>query len=331
MMSSTADNSSSNPPKKATTTILSSHDFVQFLSKQSILSKLTLSATLENGDKVSASFDDIILVSGKNNSSVFKSIDLLIRLLLDSSSSSQQQESVTAAAAAASSSIVQKPRQPLDPPASGGEQKQQQQPPKNSTIDTALLVPNNKKEESKRKPRRKIIPINKAYYIDKYGDSDILLGRGGRSNHHPGNKIYRDLVTEHQPYYRNCDNKSEKTKVAQAIVDLVQRDHKGRFLELDKEANRWYIVPNIVARRKVGQALRENNTEEARAMKREKYGQGGKLRTPSAQGKDDGFRSTEEGSGPNRSHTPAAPGENGGGGQALRENNTEEARAMKRE
>lgn len=42
-------------------------------------------------------------------------------------------------------------------------------------------------------------------------------------------------------------------------------------MELDREAKRWFLVPNVVARRKVGQALRENNTEEARAAKRAKY------------------------------------------------------------
>jgi hypothetical protein len=72
------------------------------------------------------------------------------------------------------------------------------------------------------------------------------------SNHHPGNKEYRDLVTSKQPYYKTCE-KTEKTQVAQSIVDKVQSVFRGRFLELDKEADRWYVVPNIVARRKVGQ------------------------------------------------------------------------------
>ena len=54
-------------------------------------------------------------------------------------------------------------------------------------------------------------------------------------------------------------------------MDNIQQKVGGRFLELDKEVNRWYLVPNVVARRKVGQALRENNTEEARAAKRAKY------------------------------------------------------------
>ena len=133
-------------------------------------------------------------------------------------------------------------------------------------------------KQSKRKPR-KVIPLYKDY-ISVYKDTDVLFGRGGRSNHHPGNKIYRDIVTERQPYYRKCD-KNQKTRVAQSIVDLIQQHHHGRFLELDKEVNRWYIVPNIVSRRKVGQALRENNTEEARAAKREKYGQGKVKKTAS--------------------------------------------------
>ena len=87
---------------------------------------------------------------------------------------------------------------------------------------------------------------------------------------HPWNKIYREIVTNQQAHYRGCD-KNEKTRVAQGIVDKIQKDIGGRFLELDRDVKRWFLVPNVVARRKVGQALRENNTEEARAAKRAKY------------------------------------------------------------
>ncbi|KAG7347021.1 hypothetical protein IV203_006090 [Nitzschia inconspicua] len=123
------------------------------------------------------------------------------------------------------------------------------------------------KRSGRRKPR-KIIPEVKNYC--DFTEKDVLFGRGGRSNHHPGNKMYREIVTEQQDHYRSCD-KNEKTKVAQGIVDHMQKEVGARFLELDKETNRWYLVPNVVARRKVGQALRENNTEEARAAKRAKY------------------------------------------------------------
>jgi hypothetical protein len=125
--------------------------------------------------------------------------------------------------------------------------------------------------KKKRKPR-KIVPEVKLFV--KFSDKDVLFGRGGRSNHHIGNKIYREIVTAQQERYRACD-KNEKTKVAQTIVDRVQNNIGGRFLELDTATGKWFLVPNVVARRKVGQALRENNTEQARAAKRAKY-QGGK-------------------------------------------------------
>jgi len=124
-----------------------------------------------------------------------------------------------------------------------------------------------KKKATKRKSR-KIIPEVKVYV--EFTQKDVLFGRGGRSNHHPGNKTYRDIVTNQQTHYRGCD-KNEKTRVAQGIVDHIQNIVGGRFLELDRDAKRWFLVPNVVARRKVGQALRENNTEEARAAKRAKY------------------------------------------------------------
>lgn len=145
-----------------------------------------------------------------------------------------------------------------------------------STVNPTDAIPSNLKpaaNEKKRKPR-KVIPT-KMEYVDDYTEKDVLFGRGGRSNNHLGNKLYRDLVIEKQDFYKCCD-KNEKTKVAQSIVDTVHFEQKGRFLERDPATGRYYVVPNLMARRKVGQALRENNTEEARAAKREKYGLTGK-------------------------------------------------------
>ena len=60
--------------------------------------------------------------------------------------------------------------------------------------------------------------------------------------------------------------------MAQLVVDYVNQ--RGRFLELDKTCTpkRWYLVPNNAARTKVAQALRDDNTKEARAARRIKYG-----------------------------------------------------------
>jgi hypothetical protein len=102
-----------------------------------------------------------------------------------------------------------------------------------------------------------------------------------------------------QAFYSNC-TKAEKTNVAQSIVDAVHNVQKGRFLERDTATGRYYIVPNLMARRKVGQALRENNTDEARAAKRQKYGQ--------LKSKDDDQSVGDSISGmPSTSNTPMAP------------------------
>ena len=84
--------------------------------------------------------------------------------------------------------------------------------------------------------------------------------------------MYRAIIQENKPIYQKCEDKKEKTVIAQGVVDRINDERNGRFLELDKSNNRWYIVPNRVARTKVGQALRDDNTKEARAAKREKYG-----------------------------------------------------------
>ena len=39
-----------------------------------------------------------------------------------------------------------------------------------------------------KRPSRKVISKAKVY-VDQYTDFDVISGRGGRSNHHPGNKV----------------------------------------------------------------------------------------------------------------------------------------------
>jgi hypothetical protein len=84
---------------------------------------------------------------------------------------------------------------------------------------------------------------------------DVVLGRGGRSNHHAGNKQYRTEVENLQQWY-NHSARSEKQNLSQCLVNCIQ-SYGGRFLKLDKDVGRWCIVSNSVARRKASQALRE--------------------------------------------------------------------------
>lgn len=123
------------------------------------------------------------------------------------------------------------------------------------------------KKKRKRKPRKKVVPDVKAYVEPT--ENDVLLGRGGRSNHHPGNKRYREEVKNLRSWYVSIgENKDEKTALSQCLVDFVH-NYQGRFLEKDKSG--WYEVPNIVARRKASQALREDDDPDKRAAKRARF------------------------------------------------------------
>jgi hypothetical protein len=123
-----------------------------------------------------------------------------------------------------------------------------------------------KKKKRNRKPRTKIIPKHKKYVEPT--DNDVLQGRGGRSNHHPGNNRYRDEVERRQDWYKKTEDKDEKTSISEALVLYVQ-SYGGNFLE--KDDNGWYVIDDVVARRKTSQALREDKDPEKRKAKRQRF------------------------------------------------------------
>jgi len=133
------------------------------------------------------------------------------------------------------------------------------------------------KKKRKRKKRSKVVPEHKTYVENT--EHDVLLGRGGKSNHHPGNKRYREEVENFRPLYASLTTDEEKTAMSQALVDVMEQ-MGGRFLEEDKIkdpltnkiiSKGWYVVPNIVARRKASQALREDSDPEKRKAKRARF------------------------------------------------------------
>lgn len=127
---------------------------------------------------------------------------------------------------------------------------------------------NSATDKPKRKRKRPNYEPEEKEWVDPT-DADVLLGRGGRTNHHPGNQQYLAAKEAMQPRYL-AGSKEEKTQISQELVNHV-RQRGGRFLKLDPETNKWYIVANIVARKKASQTLREWNTVEERAAKRERY------------------------------------------------------------
>lgn len=92
--------------------------------------------------------------------------------------------------------------------------------------------------------------------------TDVLCGRGGQSNHHPGNIFFRRLVRAKQEEYLKA-NKREKTLVAKDIVKLIRMlNPPGRFLKKDSKDENFYVdVGDVQARNKASQALREGAPE----------------------------------------------------------------------
>jgi hypothetical protein len=85
---------------------------------------------------------------------------------------------------------------------------------------------------------------------------DILSGRGGKSNHHPGNKRFRQIVAEMKSKYRTTGDKEDKTALSRAIVKYIL-EMGGRFLKKKTGRHFWTVMTINEARKKTSQALRE--------------------------------------------------------------------------
>lgn len=93
-------------------------------------------------------------------------------------------------------------------------------------------------------------------------DHDILCGRGGLTNHHKGNKRFRDIVALHRPDYVRAP-KIQKPSVARVIVRAIRNgDPPGRFLKKDATTGKWFDIGDKKAAEKTSQALREKTDEE---------------------------------------------------------------------
>lgn len=82
----------------------------------------------------------------------------------------------------------------------------------------------------------------------------LLVGRGGATNNHPGNRHFREQVAIHQQEYLTA-RKKEKIGIARRIVAIIQ-SYGGRFLKRTK-TDEWVEVDDKRAQEKTSQALRE--------------------------------------------------------------------------
>ena len=105
---------------------------------------------------------------------------------------------------------------------------------------------------------RRNLPIVKRYIEEMTPKAlDVVGGRGGGANHHPGNRRYWMKVLYSRSSYRSSKNE-EKTDIAQRIIEGI-KDEGGRFVQRDGKDSekRWFNLPNKVILAKVKQALRD--------------------------------------------------------------------------
>ncbi|KAL3822591.1 hypothetical protein ACHAXA_011510 [Cyclostephanos tholiformis] len=149
--------------------------------------------------------------------------------------------------------------------------------------------------------------------------TDVLCGRGGRINSHPGNVRFRSLVEMNRRRYLDVmTRKAEKARIAASIVACV-RAHGGgggggggRFLKEDAASGTWIEIGDERAIKKTGQALREC-APELRAQEQQRQ-HGGRSSSSSSSSKkktrtmkpDDDFDAGE--------HDLFGVGDYGGGG-----------------
>lgn len=90
---------------------------------------------------------------------------------------------------------------------------------------------------------------------------DVLSGRGGGINNHPGNKAYREIVDTLKPEYNlGRKPKDQKNGVAQEVVRQIKNlPIPGRFLKKANKINGdwWVETDKNDVLKKVTQALRE--------------------------------------------------------------------------
>ena len=85
--------------------------------------------------------------------------------------------------------------------------------------------------------------------IDNPTDFDVLFGRGGLTNAHPGNKRFRDVIALHRPDYIRAI-KMDKPSVARKIVRSIRHGQPpGRFLKKSDDG-KWYDVGDRTAAEK---------------------------------------------------------------------------------
>jgi len=93
-------------------------------------------------------------------------------------------------------------------------------------------------------------------------DCDVVCGRGGLANKHPGNRMLRRICNENRTLYQSSMNPTHKQCLILSILMAIQQ-HNGKFVARNR--NGWEEISDKKAREKVAQLLRESNSNTSEA------------------------------------------------------------------
>ncbi|VEU44098.1 unnamed protein product [Pseudo-nitzschia multistriata] len=131
-----------------------------------------------------------------------------------------------------------------------------------------------KEKEEKEKQRIKELEIKykdwPLHDIKEPHDHDVMYGRGGGTNHHPGNKRYRKMVEDRKVKYVNSKRLDKPLVALEIIKEWRAQWPPGRFLKQDEATGLWNDVGEKKAREKTSQALREKAPQIRKQQEEEK-------------------------------------------------------------
>ena len=164
--------------------------------------------------------------------------------------------------------------------------------------------------------------------VTELNEHDVLCGRGGKINNHPGNVTFRTIVEEYKHEYLDPrTRKLEKAHVAARLVAQIRNTNPpGRFLKPDDPVNpTGYVeIGDLKAWKKAGQALREDAPDvrkeiieevlETEGVDLAKLDQHNKQSSPHKQSSPENKHRQTGGIPPTVSYLPLAAMSGGGGG-----------------
>ena len=95
--------------------------------------------------------------------------------------------------------------------------------------------------------------------IKKPGVHDVIMGRGGGTNHNPGNIKYRRIVEDTKHSYKTAARPEKPLIATKVVSDWRALNPPGRFIKLDKKTGLYNDIGDAAAREKTAQALREKH------------------------------------------------------------------------